>query len=403
MKDYILQHRAERDRLLGIEYLPREGLAEAAKWLETEMVKVIVGPRRAGKSVFGLSLLKGKNFAYVNFEDEALGAVLRPGNYDDLMRTVDEVYPDSKYVFFDEVQNLPQWEVFLNKLHRRGRNLVVTGSNANMLGQEMATALTGRVVELKVLPFSYGEYLLARPAGSLGEFLRLGGYPEVVVKGLDGQAYVRGLMDAILAKDVARRFNINRPQLLFDLNDYLLTQFGYEISYSRLAAIFGLSSANTIAKYMWCLQAPYLYFLLERYNFKPKLRKTAPRKLYLVDTGFAPLGFSADVGRLLENAVFLQLVRQGWGVNDALFSYKTRNQKEVDFALKEGVRVRELVQVCADLTSAKTLVREVSGLTEAGEELNCDQKTIVTVTKPGGVKAAGVKIILASEWLRQSR
>lgn len=382
MKDYILRHREERDRLLTGNYIPREGSEKARRMLHTDLIKVISGPRRAGKSVFALSLLKGNNFAYINFDDEALTATLHPGNYDGMIDVLKEVYPGFDYILFDEVQNLTNWEQFLNKLQRRGYNLVVTGSNAKLLKGEWATSLTGRTYEIDIFPFSYTEYLQVKKAGTIGEYLRLGGFPEIIVKNIDKQSYIESIINSIVIKDIALRYRMNRPQILNTINKYLLTQYGSEITFSSLAKIFAPISVNTIQKYVTYLTEPYLYFLLDRYHFKPKLRIISPKKLYLYDTGFASMGFSGDVGKLLENACALAFIRQGYKPNLDIFSYKTVNGKEVDFVCKKGTEVENIIQVCADITNPKTLSREISALHEANRELHASQTTLITLDQP---------------------
>ncbi len=159
LKNTIIQQKLERERFLSKEYIPRGKLSAFKQVLSSEMIKVITGPRRAGKSVFAILLLKNEDFAYVNFDDEAL---LKPDNYDAILTALLEVYPKSKYFLFDEIQNLDKWEVFVSKLHRRGYNLVLTGSNARLLSSELSTALTGRYAAVEILPFSFREFLLAR-------------------------------------------------------------------------------------------------------------------------------------------------------------------------------------------------------------------------------------------------
>jgi len=400
MKDYIKQHRQERDRLLGMVYVEREGLQKARGYLKNDLIKIITGPRRAGKSIFALMMLKHTNFAYVNFDDEALKSVLQIGNYDDLWGVLDEVYPDNRYILFDEIQNLKDWELFVNKSHRRGRNLILTGSNAKLLSGEWATALTGRTIEFEVWPFSFSEYLLVKKGGTVLDYLQTGGFPEVVTKSLEAREYAQGLVNSILIKDITTRHNINRQQLLLDLNQYLSTQFTCDISYSNLAKIFGLSSANTIQKYVGYLQNPYLYFLLDRFHFKTKMRITSSKKLYLIDTAFAPLGISADTGKLLENAVFLSLLKVGFEPNRDQFYFKTKNGKEIDFVIKKNHQIAALLQVCLQLENPKTLAREVSALHEAGRELNCQRKIIITQEIQKNLsEVSEIEIIKANDWL----
>ncbi len=222
LKNTLIQHRAERDRLLGQRFVPRSGLEAARALVGNGLVKVITGPRRAGKSVFALQMLGGADFAYVNFDDERLVSL---SDYDDLVAGLAEVYLDTRRLLFDEIQNLPRWELFVNRLQRRGYDLVLTGSNANMLAGEMATALTGRYAGIEILPFSFTECLKAwdslpsrddlvlpevrgRTLRLLDRYLTDGGFPEVAVKGLPAREYLSTLVDAVLFKDEVRRYAV---------------------------------------------------------------------------------------------------------------------------------------------------------------------------------------------------
>jgi len=133
MKDIILGQKAERDRLLREGYIVRDGLQEARNSMTNNLIKVIIGPRRAGKSVFALQMLKGFDFAYLNFDDERLIGI---SNYDEILKALIEVYGDTRYLLFDEIQNLQKWELFVNRLMRKGYNMVLTGSNSRLLSIE---------------------------------------------------------------------------------------------------------------------------------------------------------------------------------------------------------------------------------------------------------------------------
>ena len=159
--------------------------------LAIKQIKLLTGPRRAGKSTQALLMLSGKNFAYLNFDDNTL---LKQWDEHLVMHLLDEVYPNYEYLLLDEVQNLEGWDLWVSKLYRNGVNLIITGSNAKMLSSEMATALTGRYLEVKVFPFSLEEYFewhkvkltddsaAETPKGSflLDDYLRRGGYPETI-------------------------------------------------------------------------------------------------------------------------------------------------------------------------------------------------------------------------------
>lgn len=132
MKGIVLGHKAERDEFLSARYIQREGLPNARKSMKNNLIKVIVGPRRAGKSVFAIQMLEGLDFAYLNFDDERL---LDISDYDDLLKAIRQVYGETKYILFDEIQNLQKWELFLNRLNRKGLNMVITGSNSRLLSR----------------------------------------------------------------------------------------------------------------------------------------------------------------------------------------------------------------------------------------------------------------------------
>ena len=159
MKNIVLGHRLERDELLRQKFVPREGVEYARKNLENSLIKVIVGPRRAGKSVFALQILEGVDFAYLNFDDERLIGL---SDYDEILKAIIQVYGDTRYFLFDEIQNLDKWELLVNRLQRRGFNMVLTGSNSRLLSRELSSHLTGRYIQFRVLPFSFAEFLKAK-------------------------------------------------------------------------------------------------------------------------------------------------------------------------------------------------------------------------------------------------
>ena len=394
IKNAIIQQKLEKESFLNKEYIPREKLSVFRQTLSSDLIKVITGPRRAGKSVFAFLLLKGEDFAYVNFDDEAL---LKPDNYDAVLAALLEVYPKSKYFLFDEIQNLDKWEIFVNKLHRRGYNLVLTGSNAHLLSSELATALTGRYATVEILPFSFSEFLLARGCqstqteaspeakakllGFLEEYLRQGGYPEIITKNLEVKPYLQTLFDALLLKDVVKRFRVRYTQQIYDLAQFLMAHFAAEFSYTKLRKALNLRSTATVEKYCRYLEESYLLYALSRFSHKFKEQLKAPKKAYFVDNGFLTakaFQISPNSGRLMENAVFIELIRRGYLPNDGIFYYKTHNNKEVDFILRKGTKVEGLIQVCMDLDSDGARKREQGALLEASEELDCSRLTILS-------------------------
>lgn len=391
MNTIIQNQRKERDELSGRPYLMRKSNTDTSLLLANPMIKLITGPRRVGKSTYALLMLQGKNFAYLNFDDNLLLS-----NWDEelVMRTLDEVYPDYEYLLLDEVQNLKDWEVWVSKLYRRGKNLIITGSNAKMLSSEMATVLTGRYLQVEMLPFSLAETMEWKGIGNNGndtqhaeatviadDYLRNGGYPETIDMRSITRSYLSTLFDSIIWKDVAKRHNIRNITDLNNLALYLLSNFCNPLSANDIAQELTMSSVTTTRKFMDYLHEPYLFYYLPRFNNKLKLMKKAATKVYVIDNGFVTskaFNISENLGRLLENEVFVELLRQGFQTESSLFYYRSRNDREVDFVTRYGAHIHQLIQVCYDMSSPKTEKREVTSLIECGEELKCDNLIIVT-------------------------
>ena len=393
MKTTILNQLAERDELLSRPYQQRHTKYDADELLQNPLIKLITGPRRVGKSVFALLMLQGKNFAYLNFDDNQL---LEKWDEDIAMSALDDVYPDYDFMLLDEIQNLPDWDLWVSKLYRQGKNLIITGSNANMLSSEMATVLTGRYLQIEMLPFSLDETMRWKNISSdreeqaaqaivlADDYMRNGGYPETIPARSITKSYLSTLFDSILLKDVAQRHNVRNTTDLYNLATYLLSNFCNPISANELAGELGMSSVATTKKFCDYLNEPYLFFYLPRFNNKLKLMNKAPKKVYVVDNGFVQstaFNLSENLGRLLENQVFVELLRRGYIPGQTLFYYRTRNDKEIDFVTRKGAKVEQLIQVCYDMTPEKTRKRELDALVEAAEELHCDNLLVITNTQ----------------------
>ena len=406
MKTLILDQRKERDELMSRPYLMRKSAQDTDLLLDSHLIKLITGPRRAGKSTQALMMLRNKNFAYLNFDNYQL---LEAWDADLVMRMLDDVYPGYEYILLDEVQNLEAWDLWVSELYRRGKNLVITGSNARMLSSEMATVLTGKHLQVEMLPFSLEEFfdwnkidLHALKAEHKTEslvladdYLRNGGYPEAVASRQLARSYLDTLFDSIIWKDVAKRHKVRNVSDLNNLAVYLVSNFCNPLSANELAEALNFSSVNTTKKYMDYLHEPYLFYYLSRYDNKLKLMKKAPRKVYVVDNGFVAskaFALTDNLGRLLENQVFIELIRRGYDIEKTIFYYRSRNDKEVDFVLREGTRIRSLVQVCYDMSSPKTEKREVDSIIECAGELKCDNLVIVTYNEKRTIEKDGYKI-----------
>lgn len=408
MKTTILNQRAERDELLSRPYQQRHTKYKADELLQNPLIKLITGPRRVGKSVFALLMLQGKNFAYLNFDDNQL---LEKWDEDLAMSALDDVYPNYDFMLLDEIQNLPDWDLWVSKLYRRGKNLIITGSNAKMLSSEMATVLTGRYLQIEMLPFSLEETMswknishdreeqAAQAIMLADDYMRNGGYPETIPARSITKSYLSTLFDSILLKDVAQRHKVRNTNDLYNLATYLLSNFCNPISANELAGELGLSSVATTKKFCDYLNEPYLFFYLPRFNNKLKLMNKAPKKVYVVDNGFVQstaFNLSENLGRLLENQIFVELLRRGYIPGQTLFYYRTRNDKEIDFVTRKGAKVEQLIQVCYDMTSEKTRKRELDALVEAAEELHCDNLLIITNSQEEKIEWKGTAILVTS-------
>lgn len=423
LKSTVSKQKEDKERLLARAYIPRTKEKDAQKWISSDLIKVILGPRRAGKSVFALMLLKDQEFAYFNFDDESL-----PGeeiDLDELMSELQQVYGDTKYILFDEIQNLPKWELFVNRLHRAGYNLVLTGSNASLLSKELATHLTGRHIPIEILPFDFKEILKAKKyefseqklllpeekaklQGYITGYMTNGGYPEVVTKDVEPRGYLDVLFDAVLFKDVIKRHKVRFSKQIDSLGTYLINNVSSQYTARKLASTLEFNSDVTVAKYLAYLTEAYLVFSLDRHSTKATMRLQLPKKTYVVDNGFVTakaVQHSPNTGKLMENLVFIELVKKGNSPGRELFYYKTRNDREVDFVLKKGYEVVELIQACYDLTSLDVEEREVKALVEAGKELNVTKLTLLTWNEKREIQKDGMTIqsIPLWEWLISKR
>lgn len=415
MKTILLSQRRERDDLLSQQYIARHTSVNTEDLLKSHLIKLITGPRRVGKSTQAFLMLRDKNFAYLNFDKQELR---ENWNADLVMRLLDEIYPNYDYLMLDEVQNLPNWDVWVTELFRRGKNLVITGSNANMLSSEMATVLTGKYLPLEMLPFSLVEFfewhhlnlsnILPEQQNEAvvleDDYLRYGGYPETVATRTLAGTYLSTLFDSIIWKDIVKRHKIRNTEAINNMALYLLSNFCNQLSANDITEALNLKSVNTTQKFMGYLHEPFLFYYLPRYNNKLKLMTKAPKKIYVVDNGFvAAKAFSTsdNLGRLLENQVFVNLLRKGYNTEQSMFYYHTRNDKQIDFVLREHNHVKQLVQVSYEMTTEKTIRRECSALVEAAEELHCEELYVLTYKEKGTKEWNGhtIHILPVSEWL----
>ncbi len=417
LKDIVLKQKIKKEELLKSQYVDRTKEPFAKKWLSSTLIKVVLGPRRAGKSVFSLLLLKDHDFMYFDFDDEVLASEGSIGTAE-LMKELHSAYGDVKTILFDEIQNLPAWELFVNRLHREGYNLVLTGSNAHLLSKELATHLTGRHMPIELLPFDFKEFLKGKKfeidpeykslpekhgqlLNLLDQYLLKGGFPEVVVSNLDPADYLEVLFDSLLFKDVVKRHRVKFSTQISTLGSHLVNNFSSLYTLNKLMTALNLKSVHTVDKYLSYLEEAYLVFSLQRYSPKSRQRINSPKKIYVVDNGFITakaIQHSPDKGKLMENLVFTELVKRGVKPSRELFYYKTRNDREIDFVVKKETEVIELIQVCYESINPDVEQRETKALVEASGELNVKKLTVLTWDEKREVEKDGLSIQFKPLW-----
>jgi hypothetical protein len=411
IRDVLLLQREELQRKIDQRYIKR-GLTFEAN--ANEMIKVILGPRRAGKSFFAIRTLSEKDhFGYANFDDESLTQL---DDYNEIVAELNSLYNHPKILLFDEIQNLDRWELFVNRLQRQGYNLVLTGSNSNLLSKELATHLTGRHLPLTILPLAFKE--IAQESGTnttqselktlFGKYLVYGGYPEPFVGNMNYTEYLSLLFDSIIYKDIIKRHKLRKSRVIEDLAHYLISNATREISFNNLAKLTGLKSPHTVKNYVGYLQDAFLFFELERYSEKIKDQLNYNRKVYCVDNGFIrtkAFKRSNDNGLLYENLVAIELKRRSANGHFEFYYWKSQQQEEVDFVIKDGMSITELIQVCTDPSDAKTKKREIKALLKASKDLGCANLLVLTEGYEGeeesewyGIKGV-VRFIALWKWL----
>lgn len=363
--------------------------------LDNNLIKVIMGPRRAGKSFYAIHFLnKFKNVGYINFDDEKLIDIQ---NYDNLIVALNSIYNNPKYILLDEIQNLPKWELFVNRLQRQGFNLIITGSNSKLLSKELSTHLTGRHSLITIFPFSFQEYLkLADKELTSSEinerltnYLIYGGFPEPLTKGIELKEYLSTLFNSIVYNDIVKRYKIRNAKEIENLAYYLISNVANEYSYNSLTKVSKIKSSHTIRKYVSYLEESFILFSLSRFSYKVKEQLSSNKKIYCIDNGFIhakAFTTSPDRGKLYENIVACALKKEEIDGKINVYYWKNQQQEEVDFVIKKGLQVWQLIQVCYNLKNLETKNREIRPLIKAGKELRCKNLLVITEDKEGEEK-----------------
>ncbi len=383
---------------------------------DKNFIKVATGVRRCGKSTLMAQfqdLLRNKNskvsIVSINMDMPEF-RFLAEKNWKEIY---DYVIANIKknvlnYVFIDEVQNVNEFEKLLEGLYVHPCiDLYVTGSNAFLLSSELATLLTGRAFEINVLPFSFAEYLeftgkTANSERAFVEYIQTGGFPEAVILSADGHnfsnQYLQTVFKNIYENDISKRYTIYAEESYQDVVHFLIDSIGSCVSAGNIAKVLTANKKKidnkTVSKYINTLVEAYLFYQVNRYDIKGKQHLSTQEKYYLVDLGFrnALLGkeLASDAGHLLENVVYLELLRR----NNQVWIGKSNNL-EVDFVVRDNNGFTQYIQVAQTVQNESTLKRELASLNNISDH---HEKLLITMDYDTGTYN-GIKKINAIDWL----
>jgi len=357
---------------------------------------ILSGIRRCGKSTLLRQLMKKvKSFYYFNFEDYR-ATDFEVKDFEKLDQIFHEDYKEQDYYLFDEIQNIPRWEIFVRRLVDLKKHVMITGSNASLLSKELGTKLTGRHLTHELFPFSFSEFLkMSKKEASIGsfeEYLIDGGFADYLK--LKRPNVLQELLKDILARDIAIRYKIRNQKTLKELAVYLLTNIGKRFTYNSLKKSFKLGSVNSVISFISYFEDAYMIFTIPQFDYSLKKMIVNPKKVYSIDNGFTlknSASFFDDRGRLLENLVFINLRKK----NKDIFYFQEDN--ECDFLIREGIKIVKAFQVCYEINE-DSKERETKGLAEAMNKFKLKEGIILTYNQEDSSEVDGKKIKVMPVW-----
>lgn len=406
--------------------IPREDKIDSS-----DLINDIVGIRRCGKTFLMFSkieeLLKKvdkKSTIYINFENRRLFP-LSQKYFNDIIEFIysEKLLEKGKiYLFLDEVQKIDGWEKSVRSIYDEFKGKIkifVSGSNANLLSKDYGALLTGRHLSKTLMPLSFKEFLKFKDFPTekvstekdrasvkklLDEYLTFGGFPEIVLSD-NKEQILSQLFNDILSRDILNR-NVRKESILEEFASYLAGNISCLLSFNKMTGYFksrGIKvSVSTLESYFGLIKNSFLFFDNLIFSYKIKDQYQNPRKIYCIDNGifnFIGFKFSKDYGKMYENAVFLKLKKESFD-NRAINVYYWKNilHEEVDFVVKKGLKVRQLVQVCYNIDNLETKKREIKALIKASEELKCNNMVVITRDYEKEEKIDGKKIFFIPLW-----
>jgi len=379
----------------------------------------IVGPRRAGKTFYFFQLMRKnkKNCLYLDFEDSALAEIRFDEILDVINLFTETTGQTPTDIFLDEVQKVDKWESMVRTLLNRDFNIFITGSSSKLLSKEIATQLRGRSLTYLLFGFSFREFLKARNfelkkvlsqlekakiKNLLREYIELGSFPEVVLKE-EKEKILKEYYDAIFFRDFVERHELKSLEVARFIFSHVFQNFSQEISINKIFNLFKSKGVkigkSTLYDYVEKLQDTLAVFFVKKYSEKISLRESWPKKIYICDTGISKvIRFSEDLGKLMENVVFIELMRK---TNEnpilEIFYFKV-DGSEVDFVLKEGLKVRQLIQVTYSSSKDEIEKREIKSLVKASQLLKCKNLLVITWDYEDETKVENRKIVFQPLW-----
>jgi len=343
-------------------------------------------------------MLKFKKTMFLNFEDTRLVNFLA-SDFTKLLEIIEQ--RDSNVLFFDEIQIVDGWEIFVRQLLDEGLKVCITGSNASLLSKELGTKLTGRHIVKELYPFNYQEYLVLKKTKAsqivLLKYLEDGGFPEFLKS--NNPEILQGLFSDILVRDIAVRYGIRDVKSLQYLASFLVSNVGKRITAPKLKSRLQLRATSTVLEYLGYLEQSWMFFFIPKFSYSLKSRALNPKKVYCIDNGLINANtksMSADLGRKLENLVFLELRRKGF----ELFYFS--NKGECDFVAYSKNKIIGAWQVCTEVNE-DNLEREVNGLIEALEFFKLKIGQIVTLDQTDIIIKDGctIELIALNEFIQK--
>jgi len=401
----------EQQKLFKGSFVERDKLIKLNEKSSSDLIIIITGIRRCGKSVLLTQFKKGQNENdyYINFDDDRLHT-FNLDDFEKLYEILIDLFGVQSTFYFDEIQNIVGWELFVRRLNDYNNKIYITGSNANLLSKELGTHLTGRYLTIELYPASFKEFLRFNDLTvtendyynrektvliqkQFKDYVTDGGFFKYLQT--NDKDFFKILYDNILYRDIIVRYKLSHEKGIKDIFYYLTSNIAKEFSYTTLKKISDIASITTIKDYISYLENSYLLFAINRYDVSLKKQLINPKKVYIIDTGFAnsiSFKFSEDSGRLLENIVFLELKRNGLEI------YYHKQKKECDFIIKEGLDIIQAIQVTKSLSDINTNKREIDGLIEAMKTYDLKEGLILTDDEENEFIQDGFKIIVKPIW-----